>query len=271
MPTAAAAASFAPDDQLVPAKYFSSRTDAEKIGPAKIASIMKAPLQKQAANPQSPLQGVKLDPGAASVETRNGRRYVAHIRRRRVPTPIGGRRSACDGHALTPRRASPCPSSPKPGRWRSSGAWTRARWSAAVYRSGSSRCRREGRGRRGVGALRRAALFGVVVDCARACLAVVWGPGYSRARSAARFPQVTPICTTAGARHRGRAARSAHAFRASSAPRVFLRACAVASKSAHSRRIRPHLKREFITFAKNAWCHGHRSCISELAFQSAST
>ena len=74
----AAAASFAPDDQLVLAKYFSSRTDAEKIGPAKIASIMKASLQKQAANPQSPLQGVKLDPGAASVETRNGRRYVAY-------------------------------------------------------------------------------------------------------------------------------------------------------------------------------------------------
>ena len=39
---------------------------------------MKASLQKQASNPQSPLQGVKLDPGAASVETRNGRRYVAY-------------------------------------------------------------------------------------------------------------------------------------------------------------------------------------------------
>ena len=38
----AAAASFAPEDQLVLAKYFSSRTDAEKIGPSKIASIMKA-------------------------------------------------------------------------------------------------------------------------------------------------------------------------------------------------------------------------------------
>ena len=75
----AAAASFAPDDQLVLAKYFSSRTDAEKIGPSKIASIMKASLQKQASNPQSPLQGVKLDPGAASVETRGGRRYVSYI------------------------------------------------------------------------------------------------------------------------------------------------------------------------------------------------
>ena len=75
----AAAASFAPEDQLVLAKYFSSRTDAEKIGPSKIASIMKASLQKQAANPQSPLQGVKLDPGAASVETRGGRRYVSYI------------------------------------------------------------------------------------------------------------------------------------------------------------------------------------------------
>ena len=75
----AAAASFAPEDQLVLAKYFSSRTDAEKIGPSKIASIMKASLQKQASNPQSPLQGVKLDPGAASVETRGGRRYVSYI------------------------------------------------------------------------------------------------------------------------------------------------------------------------------------------------
>ena len=75
----AAAASFAPEDQLVLAKYFSSRTDAEKIGPAKIAAIMKASLQKQASNPQSPLQGVKLDPGAASVETRGGRRYVSYI------------------------------------------------------------------------------------------------------------------------------------------------------------------------------------------------
>ena len=75
----AAAASFAPDDQLVLAKYFSSRTDAEKIGASKIAAIMKASLQKQASNPQSPLQGVKLDPGAASVETRGGRRYVSYI------------------------------------------------------------------------------------------------------------------------------------------------------------------------------------------------
>ena len=74
----AAAASFAPEDQLVLAKYFSSRSDAEKIGPSKIASMMKGSLQKQASNPQSPLQGVKLDPGAASVETRNGRRYVAY-------------------------------------------------------------------------------------------------------------------------------------------------------------------------------------------------
>ena len=43
----AAAASFAPEDQLVLAKYFSSRTDADKIGPAKVAAIMKVSLQKQ--------------------------------------------------------------------------------------------------------------------------------------------------------------------------------------------------------------------------------
>ena len=158
----AAAASFAPDDQLVLAKYFSSRTDAEKIGPAKIAAIMKALLQKQASNPQSPLQGVKLDPGAASVETRNGRRYVSYIY-----DADACRRLSEDGECLrrgtrASRRASACPSSPKPARWRSSGAWTRARWSSArvdawVFTAPAPK----GAGDAALGALRRAA------DCSR--------------------------------------------------------------------------------------------------------
>ena len=73
-----AGTSFAPEDQLTLATYFSSRADAERIGAAKIAGIMKASLVKQATNPSSPLQGVNRDPGAASVATRSGRRYVAY-------------------------------------------------------------------------------------------------------------------------------------------------------------------------------------------------
>jgi hypothetical protein len=71
-------APFAPEDQLILATYFSSRADAERIGAAKIASIMKSSLVKQATNPASPLQGANLDPALASVATRGGRRYVAY-------------------------------------------------------------------------------------------------------------------------------------------------------------------------------------------------
>mmetsp|Transcript_5052 Transcript_5052/g.14969 ORF Transcript_5052/g.14969 Transcript_5052/m.14969 type:complete len:260 (-) Transcript_5052:29-808(-) len=74
----AAAASFAPEDQLDLAKFFSSRQDAEALGPKRIADVMGRSLALQAKNPASPLQGVALDASKAAVSQRGGRRYVGY-------------------------------------------------------------------------------------------------------------------------------------------------------------------------------------------------
>ena len=73
-----AAASFDMEAQLALVKYFESRADAARAGPAAVARIMKASLEKQAASPQSPLQRVALDPATAALTERGGRRYVSY-------------------------------------------------------------------------------------------------------------------------------------------------------------------------------------------------
>lgn len=73
-----AAASFDPEAQLALARYFSDRGAADAAGPASIAKIMAASLQRQATSPASPLLGVVLDPRTAEVSGRGGRRYVGY-------------------------------------------------------------------------------------------------------------------------------------------------------------------------------------------------